>query len=73
MLIVSTFYHGTFDVGNDGEGGRNVVLKVGNGRMGVHDTLMDIRNDGLSVLDVPTNVGHDYICVDRKFGLQTDS
>ena len=57
--LIPTFYHGTFDVGNDGEGGRNVVLKVGNGRMGV--------------LDVPTNVGRDYICVDRKFGLQTDS
>ena len=62
MLIVGlipTSYHGTLDVGDDGEGARNVALKLGNGRMGV--------------LDVPTNVENDYICVNRKFGLETDS
>ena len=41
---------------------------------------MDVRNDGVSVFgdgmgvyDTLVDVGNDYICIYRKFGLEVDS
>ena len=34
---------------------------------------MDIRNDGVSVFGDGVDVGNDYVCIYRKFGLEVNS
>ena len=38
--------------------------------MGVHDTLMNVRNDGIGVCNTPMNIRNNDIRVYRKLGLE---
>ena len=38
--------------------------------MDVGNVVLKLRNDGVGVYNALTNVGNDYICVYRKFGLE---
>ena len=48
----------------------DVVPELRYDRMGVYDTLVDVRNNGASACDVVANVRDHYVCVYRKFGLE---
>ena len=65
MFIVGLFpaFYGAVDIGNDGVGARNIVLKFGDDRLGVCDTFTNIRNGGLGVHDIVANVGNHSVCV----------
>ena len=48
-------------------------MDIRNDSVRVRDVVVDTGDDGLGVLDVPTNVGNDHICVNCKLDLEVDS
>ena len=66
MLTTGTFLtcqHVTTNLGNDGVGVRDIVLKPRNDCIGIYNVLMYVGNDGVGVHDITSNARNDHMCV----------